>query len=160
MKRWVVYFLGLLLVGMAGLTPFRNTDIAKLQPVELLSIRMANGQIRLETDTGDFGLGATVGEALQNLKDTTAGDVFLETADHLLITKNGEHFIEQIADDLRPGCRLCIVEGAVDLKEAAAYLSAHKSEMSLLDWRSGENCLPILRVTEGRMELVQGTNTG
>lgn len=155
MRRWILYALGLLLVGFSALMPFHRTDVAELKPVELICISRVEGQVRIETDTGDWGVGPTVETALEHLKATTAGDVFLETADHLLVRGGEEDLIEELAPHLRPACSLCKLEGTVSLEEAAAYLNAHKSEVSLQDRRSGDRRIPVLQVTEGRMELVQ-----
>lgn len=155
MRRWIVYALGLLLIGFSSMMPFHRTDIAELKPVELICISRTAGQVRIETDTGDWGAGPTVEAALKHLKATTAGDVFLETADHLLLYGAEDDLIEELAPHLRPACSLCKLEGTVPLEDAAAYLNAHKSEISLQDRRSGDRRLPVLQVTEGRMELVQ-----
>lgn len=155
MRRWTLYALGLVLVGFSACMPFHRTDIAELKPVELICVSRAEGQVRIETDTGDWGTGPTVEAALEHLKATTAGDVFLETADHLLVCEGAQDLIEELAAYLRPACSLCRLEGTVSLEDAAAYLNAHQSEVSLQDRRSGDRRVPVLQVTEGRMELVQ-----
>ncbi len=155
MRRWILYALGLLVVGFSSLMPFRRTDVAELKPVELICVSRTGEQVRIETDTGDWGTGSTVEAALKHLKATTAGDVFLETADHLLVCGGEEDLIDELAPHLRPACSLCELEGTISLEEAAAYLNAHKSEISLQDRRSGDRRIPVLQVTEGRMELVQ-----
>lgn len=155
MRKWPVYLCAVLVLAAWNWMPFQGTDIARLQPVEVIRISRDGDAVLIEADTGDFGRGATVEEALQNLKDTTNGAVFLETADYLIASENGRDLIDNISPFLRPACKPCVERGVVPLEDAAAFLDSHTPEITLQDRRSGQKELPIITVTEGRMELVQ-----
>lgn len=155
MRKWPVYLCAILVLAAWNWMPFQGTDIAKLQPVEVIRISRDGPCVQIETDTGDLGRGATVEEALQNLKDTTSGTVFLETADYLIAAENGQDLIDEIRPFLRPACKPCVEQGHIPLEDAAAFLDSHTPELTLQDRRCGQGKLPIITVREGRMELVQ-----
>lgn len=155
MKRWIWYLAALLAVAALGWMPFHGTDVAELQPVELLRIRMQSGAVLVETDTGDFGFGDTPGAAFADLKKSTAGDIFLETADHLILSPEAVTLLPELMKYLRPACNLCVEQGTADLEKATAFLNAHQPGVTLQDHRAGEDQLPVLVTREGRMHLVQ-----
>lgn len=154
MKRWLLYallFLGALI--WSG-KPFCGTDVAKLSPVEVLSVDVHQGDIRLQTDTGNVGIGETVTQALEDMKKTTPGTVFLETADYLLVTEKSEPLIEQLRPYLRPNCSVCLAKGELKMEKVADYLNAHEPGISLQDLRTGNKKLPTLTTEKGRLKLV------
>jgi len=154
-RRWLLYagiFAGALLLGGERL---RGRDVAKLSPVEVLYMDIQNGTICLKTDTGNVGLGENVTQALENMKKTTPGTVFLETADYLLVTEKAADLIGQLRQHLRPNCGVCIAEGEIQLEKIAEYLNAHEPEVSLQELRTGSKELPVLTMEKGRAELVQ-----
>lgn len=155
MKRWMWYLAALLCIMALGWSPFRGTDVAELQPVELLRISMPDGYVMIETDTGDSGIGDTPEAALADLKKSTPGDVFLETADHLILAPEAAALLPALMEHLRPACNLCVEQGSADLEKATAFLNAHQPGVTLQDYRAGENRLPVLVTQEGRMRLVQ-----
>ncbi len=155
MRKWPVYLCAVLVLAAWNWMPFQGTDIARLQPVEVIRISQSGSAVVIETDTGDFGIGATAEEALKNLKDTTSGTVFLETAEYLIAGENGQDLIDAISPFLRPTCKPCVERGNIPLEDAAAFLDSHTPEITLQDRRSGQKELPIITLTEGRMELVQ-----
>lgn len=155
MRRWKLYLLLLASVIVFGLSPFAGTDVGKLLPVEAVRLSWRNGQVRLETDMGDIGVGATVEQALADLKNTTGGILFLDTADYLLVKPGGEWLLEEICDFLRPACGICLEQGEGKLGDAAAFLAVHKPLMTLGKWRGGFSELPQLQMEDGRMRLVQ-----
>lgn len=149
MKRIALYIAAL---AVALLIPTKGTDIGKLQPVELASIDLEEGWIVLRTDTGDSGIGQSVEEALQNLKDTTAGIVFLDTADYLLTTPEASETAKKLTPYLKGSVRICAVEGNVDLEEAAEYLSVHPPKVILKDFLEVSE-LQFLQVQNDRLIL-------
>ena len=151
MRRWILLLGGLLLLGW--FSPVRGTDVGELQPVELVQLYREGAEIVLSTDTSDMGAGATLREAVRNLKATTAGTVFLETADYVLITPEMEELVGELGEYLRPGIEICIISCITDPKEAARYLSAHHPGVTLRSVRYGKGIPPHLSVTEGRFEL-------
>jgi hypothetical protein len=45
---------------------------------------------QIETDTGNKGYGATVMQALRNMKETASGIIYLDTADYMILTSDTE----------------------------------------------------------------------
>ena len=153
MKRWGYWLLAVVTVyAMSG----RNfgTDVAELRPVEVVSVSYNDGTIAIRTDTGDYGMGADLKEAVINLQNTTPAEVFLDTAEYLLIDKDCEPMVQAMVEYLRPSCGVCVLEGDVEMEMVAQYLRNHKPINTLCKYRAGEKRLQTLRVTKGRMELV------
>ncbi len=155
MKRWLLYALALGAIIAFGISPFTATDVGKLRPVEVVRLSQKGSQVYLQTDTGDMGAGENVDAALENLKASTAGEIFLETADHLLLEPGSEKWLKSIAVYLRPSCSICWQSGELELEEAAKYLSAHRPQITLQDWMAGRGKIPSLKTQKERMELVQ-----
>ena len=83
MKRMVLY--GLIL-GALFFAPVESAEIAKLEPVQAVWMYMENDSVVLETDTQDKGAGATVEEALADMKRRSAGIIYLDTAQYVFVT--------------------------------------------------------------------------
>ena len=154
MKRWLWCAGALLFTAVLGGMPFAGTDIAKLQPVEVLRVQKDGDMISVELDTGDSGKGTTLEAALQDLKESTPGKVFLETADYLLINGEAEVLLESLAEYLRPACGVCLEAGEAKLEEAAQFLGVHEPGLTLQEYRAGDHALQELVVREERMYLV------
>ena len=120
-NRIVLYgfALALLLLGRGG------TDIGQLQPVEVVQLYEKNGLLILKTDTGDMGWGLTVDEAVRKLKETTPGQIYLDTADYLLIEEGVEASIPALRPYLKRRTTMAFGPEGVDLQETAAYLRVH-----------------------------------
>ena len=140
MKRLILY-IGILAMLFAA--PVESADVGKLLPVQVVQLRKENGWVVLETDTENRGMGGTVKRALQNLKDTASGIIYLDTAEYLLLEKDAEEEAEQLRDVLKPSVRLCMVHESVELAEAAKFLSVHGQLPKLKTWQKGAE-LPVL----------------
>jgi hypothetical protein len=152
MKKW------LLMAALAGLLlcrPFRASDVARLKPVEIIRVSQVPQGIRVETDTGDTGEGADLVQAFADLKQTASGDIFLETADRLLVSPHAVELLPKLTDYLRPGCNICVEMGQIDMESVGAFLRIHEPGVTLQDHRAGETALPVLCVVDGRMYLVE-----
>lgn len=154
MKYWAWYIGAVVLVAILGWMPFQGTDVARLQPVELISVSREENQVLVETDTGDSGRGQTLELALEDLYNSTPGEIFLETAEYLLITPEAQSLLLELTQTLRPSCKVCLREGEADLAEAAAYLSVHEPRLTLQDYRTGEKDIPKLKMEGERGQLV------
>ena len=157
LRRWWIYIILYVFVGVFGLSPFAGTDIAKLSPVEAVWLEHTDGYIRIATDSQEFGLGRTLAEALENMKQTASGTVFLDTANYVIVRRGSEALLEQASDVLRPSCSVCVAEVMPDLAEATEYLSAHKPSVNLKHVVNID--LPYLTEWNGRMILVEKGNT-
>lgn len=153
MKQWIVFLAAAILVAAL---PTQGMDVAKLQPVELIYVYMENNQITLRTDTGDLGQGMDLNAAMKNLKQTTAAEVFLDTADYLVVTEETKQLLPELAQVLKGKCRVCRGDKLSDLEQTAAYLSAHKSEVRLKDCTGAAGELPVLTEIGGRLCLSVG----
>lgn len=152
MKRWILLFmLGALLLWK----PFSASDVAQLKPVEVIRVSAATHGIRVETDTGECGVGKNLDEAFADLKKTTSGDIFLETADRLLVSPLAVDLLPELTEYLRPGCNICVEMGEVELDMVSAFLDIHEPGVTLQDHRAGQTALPVLYMIDGRMYLVE-----
>lgn len=152
MKRWLM----LLAVGALLLwKPFKASDVARLKPVEVIRVTTSGQGIVVETDTGESGMGEDLDQAFADLKETASGDIFLETADRLLVSSQAVHLLPELTDYLRPGCNICVEMGEVELDMVSAFLNIHEPGMTLQDHRAGETVLPVLYMIDGRMYLVE-----
>jgi hypothetical protein len=148
-KRIVIYVATLALLSFA---PVKGAELGKLRPVEVVLVYEDAGTVVIATDTEDVGHGEDGLSALQNLKATTAGTVYLDTAAYLLIGEGGQTAAEQLRSHLKKNTKVCMAENDVDLKNAAAYLSVHGDLPRLKQWKIGHN-LCKLRMVGGRFLL-------
>ena len=151
MKHWVWYLAGLLVAANIFGLPFVGTDVAKLQPVQVIAVSGLDGSVAVRTDTGDSGTGVTIADALADLMRRTPGYVFLETAQYLLITPAAAPLLEELSLYLRPGCSVYLLQDDLELTELAPYLSAHNSNVTLRDCKEAECQLPRLVKEGGRV---------
>ena len=153
MKRWWVLAAGAALI--LALSPFRGTDVSKLLPARWVYLTRQEDAVYLETDTGDRGEGTNVLLALEDLRRSAPGELFLETADYLMVSPEALQELPRLCGVLRSGVEVCLTEGEPD-ENAAAYLTAHNPGLTLRGYLSGEGKLPVLVVNEGRYMLVHG----
>lgn len=152
MKRWLIG--GVMIIALALLNGENRTgtDIAELEPAQVLWVDEA-GAVEVRTDMGQMGRGRNLDEAVRDMEQTAAGRVFLETAEYLLVTPGGATRLDELCRLLRPSCKVCLINGNVDLEMAANYLAVHKPAVTLGDFQKGEWRLPILYIKEERMYL-------
>ena len=122
MKRLLLYMSALALLLMAD----RGSDIGSLHPVELVQLRQWNGLLILETDTGDRGWGLSIDQAVAKLKETTPGQIYLDTTEFLLLEEGVETYLPHLAEYLKKKTRVAYAAADVNLQDAADYLRIHK----------------------------------
>lgn len=127
MRRGIWYGL-LLAVALAA--PVERTDLGKLKPVEVIELSCNSEIISLRTDTEDVGSGDTVLQALEDMKATADGIIYLDTVQYLLIGPEGESYLPELASYLRSTVRIYRTEELLDLQKVAAFLRVHGSEGS------------------------------
>ena len=115
-----VAVLALLFLGGKG------TDVGQLRPVEVVQLYEKNGFLLIKTDTGDTGWGVGVEEAVEKLKNTAPGRIYLDTADYLLIEEGLEEYLPAIYLYLKGRTAGAYGLEEMDLQEAAAYLRVHR----------------------------------
>ena len=153
MKQWPVMAAAAVLILV--LSPFRGTDIGKLRPAQWVYLSRQEDTVWLETDTGDRGGGTDVLSALEDLRRSAPGELFLETADYALVSREALRDLPQLRNVLRSGVEVCLAEEKPD-ENTAAYLRAHNPGLTLREYFSGEGALPVLAAEEGRWMFVDG----
>lgn len=117
-----------ILIGV-WLIPVRGTDVGKLIPVEVIAVSETGGTYTVRTDTGDLGQGRTWDEAFSNLKETSRGVIYLDTAEYLLIEQDAE--LEAMKPYLKGSVKVCAADAEVEIEGIADFLSVHKPEAKL-----------------------------
>jgi len=149
--KWLVYGA---VIAASLLVPLERTDVGKLQPIELVAIYTDKNQVVLKTELGDMGAGRNVQDALEDMKQTVSGIIYLDTAEYLVVGPGGETYINQIREYLKDNVRICRTEGDPDLQTAAAYLDIHRPTIKLSQW-SEEGEMELLTVENERLRLVR-----
>lgn len=149
MRRSLWY---MLILAIALAIPQKGLDVEDLLPVELVSVRKEQGEMVIETDTGDLGRGNDLDAAFRNLEETAIGTVYLDTADYLLITDETKENLEELKAYLKEKTWVCEHNGKSDLPQVAAYLAAHKPNITLEEC-DDKTVLPKLLEEKGRIRL-------
>lgn len=135
MKKWLIFLAVLTAVAILSRRPHPARDVARLEPVQAVYIHQKNGTLCIETDTGAAGSGNTLTEAAADLKASASGEIFLDTAEFLLIDPE----VTITADFhtlLRPTCGVTFTHATPDLQAAADYLTIHQPFVTLLELRT------------------------
>ena len=154
MKRWVWCLVALASVAAISGNPAIGTDVGRLQPVQTVQLSCDQGTIQIQTDTGASGVGDTLEHALQTMQATAPAEVFLDTAEYLLVAPTCAPLLPALMDTLRPSCLLCWGSGAIDLTQAGKFLSVHDPGITLMHYMAGDLNVPTLQQEKGRMRLV------
>ena len=152
MRKWIGYTLTLAMIPILSFGGFGGQDVGKLSPVQVVLVRNSE-QVVLLTDTKEQGTGEDVASAVMNMKQTSSSEVFLDTADYLLIEPGAQVWITQLHEYLRPSCNVCYVTGRADLEQAGLFLQLHEPSLTLADYEAGDHNLSCLSIKEGRMQL-------
>lgn len=152
--KWIASLIAILLVAVLDWLPFQGTDVATLEPAEALYVSLEE-QVLVETDGGWFGRGETVEQAIADLKESSPGQVFLQTVDYLLLQEGSEEVLPALYSHLRSGCSVCRIEEKPDVEKASAYLRTHRPGMTIQHYRAGKKEIPILIMEEERACLYE-----
>ena len=154
MKKWLWLSAAFIAVAVVGTKPSAGKDVAKLQPVQVVCLSRSGDDITVWTDTGDWGAGATLKAAVENMKMAATGEIFLETADYLLLTPDCRAVLGDAGVFLRPSCSICLLEGEPDMERIGQFLELHAPEVTMMEYRAGRHRLQTLKTIDGRMSLV------
>ena len=141
MKRILIY---ILILNALWFAPLDRVDVADLEPVRGVFMYTENGKLALKTDTGAYGAGDGVEDALQNLKNASPGIVYLDTAEYVLLSENAIGFISQLTPHIKKSALLCLWDGEGEMEGAIKYAHAHKLGTKICHWKTGDK-LPNLR---------------
>lgn len=134
------------------LVPSRGTDVGKLIPVEVVAVSQSAGVVTVRTDTGDLGRGYTLQEAMDDMKASALGVIYLDTAEYLILEEGMEETLNTVERHLKGNVRLCSGAEEIPLDGIADFLSVHKPEPQLRtvsDFRE----IPRIREENGRYFL-------
>ncbi len=140
MKRILIYIVILTLTVVA---PAKPVNIGELIPVRVIGVWMEGKQIRIETDTGNEGIGETAAQALCDLKETASGIIYLDKVEYLILSEQTLDAAEELRGGLNNAVELCVTQYPVDLTETAQYLQVHGHLPKLKSWSKGEE-LPLI----------------
>jgi len=116
--------------------PVNRQEVRKLLPIRAVAVYRSQGQITLETDTEHKGQGKSVEAAIMELKKNTPAVVYLDTAEFLLVSKDAEEVIPQLANYFKPRVKVCICDAEGDVETAAEYADVHGTITELRHWRT------------------------
>ena len=160
MKRILSPILLLTTAGLLFALPYQSRDVGQLLPVETALLSLEDHTVTLETDLGLTGRGATLEEAVADLKAQAPGSLFLDTGNVVLLRPSALDLLPELerADFLRDSCTLCLAEGDLDLPRVGAYLRAHKPGSDLgaaFSARAGDRTpeIPTLAMKAGTFAL-------
>lgn len=149
MKKILCY---IVILALLCAVPVERADVGKLRPIQTVSLSQKGELVILRTDTGDMGAGSTALQALNNLKATTSGIVYLDTAQFLLLAENAQAHAEELREVLHDNVKLCIADDTIDPKAVTQYLAAHNMLPKMKHWQRGEE-LPVLKQLGERLIL-------
>ena len=149
MRKTVLYTL--LFALSIAMRP-QSLDIGTLRPVQLVSMYREDEWIVIETDTDDQGRGGNVHEAIENLKDTTPGTIYLDTADFLVVRPDTQNMISEISQYLKQSVKICSSIERIASIDAANYLSAHPPKTNMREWRKSVE-LEVLQYNGMKLRL-------
>lgn len=149
MKRILIYGI---LMAVSLLIPRQRSDVGTLRPVEVVQVYREHGAFVIATDTNDMGKGRTIQSAFRELKETTPGTIYLDTADFLLVEEGEKEVLPELKEVLKSSVKVCLSERKVDLKDAAAYLAVHSPKFTLEEAERAED-LEELTIVENRLIL-------
>ena len=98
---------------------------------------------------------------MADLQQAGDGKVFLQTAEHIILVHTAMDLLPEILSDsrLRPAAQVVFTRKPVeDVKEAAKYLSAHETGVTIGSLRTAiangsSAALPVLAQTEGGLRV-------
>ena len=154
MKKVIWLVAVIVTVAITGLLPFAGTDIAKLHPVEVLIVSRSEDGLLLQTDSGMLGTGKNIEEALQTLRLSSAGNIFLDTANYLLISLDCTGEIVTLWNYVRPACQVYHFKGEGKYEKIGKYLESHPSQTTVLGYLQGEINVPML-IMEGESVRIE-----
>lgn len=135
MKKWLFLAAVLTAVTVLSHRPHPARDVAKLEPIQTIYVYRNGTDISIETDTGAKGTGKTLSEAAAAMKANATAELFLDTAEFLLLHP-AVPITEEFHTLLRPTCKVTFTTAAPELQAASAYLTIHSPPVTLAQLRA------------------------
>ena len=157
MKKVIWILILLLFLGALKLLPFHGKELAGLLPVKTVIITRSCAEYTVDVGAGVQAVGKTLSEALEALQEETPVEVFLQTAEQVVLTEPDETAVKAVAetDAFRPAAGICRVpKGAADVDALSRYLQAHPAHETILDLKAAllegrRPDIPLLRPVDG-----------
>ena len=130
MNKWLALDAALAAVAVLSRLPHPATDIAGLKPVRAVYLCQDQGNLTIETDTGDTGTGGDLAEAYRDMRSKADGEIFLDTAEFLILDP-AVQVTEAFYGIFRPACGVVRTESKPDMEAVCGYLSTHGCETTL-----------------------------
>lgn len=146
MKKYLV--LGAIISCILLIAGKGKSNLADLNPVELVSVTKTGEGIYLRTNTGRIGFGDSVKAAWEDMNHHADGMLFLDTADYLLVSDECILKENGLEDIFRPGIRVLKSAWRIDLMDAAKYLSYQKAGVPLEKAKAKDQIIPLLKNEE------------
>lgn len=112
--------------------PFREYRTQALLPIKVLQAERTENGVHIVSEVGE-GTGATWIEAIDNLRQNAAGDVFFDTAEQAVFTDAKLAREAARSGILRPAAQVYLVETLFEREDLNAYLNAHPSNVQISD---------------------------
>lgn len=161
MKQMAFWFVFAAAVTALGLWPTKARDASGLLCAQVLVVDASKGEVTVEADCGVSGSGASLSGALEDMRAHAPGELFLDTAEHIVLRERAWYLLPQAAScrALRPAARLARAGGELPgIEELRAFLQAHPPALTLAHayaslLRDEPVYAPQLTQTEGRLSL-------
>ena len=162
MRYGTLWLVLILVLFFAGVLPLDATDASELQPANILLVWQEGGTVCAKCDADAEGRGLTLADAIWDMERTADGKLFLDTAEHIVISERAQHLLSQVADSekLRPAASVWLLRGEIpDAKRAASFLQNRIGTAKLGRVRAGllgasMPTLPHLMEYDGRLVAV------
>lgn len=132
--KWLYLFIAAVLTLIFGL-PFREYDTARLLPILTVQAARTERGVTLVSEVGT-GEGATWTDAVEDLRENAAGDVFFDTAEQVIFCDRTLVPDALESDVLRPAAQVYFADALQDPEGLHEYLSAHESAFTVADLRA------------------------
>lgn len=128
--KWCAALLTAVVLCLCWGLPFEEYDTAELLPLGTVQVARQGGRVMVRSEAGS-GTGENFAEAVEALKAKAAGQVFFETAEHIVLCDPG--LLPQVAASplLRPAAKVYFSPRLIDSQGLNRYLSAHSSSLTI-----------------------------
>ena len=147
MRKSLLY---MIILAAVLVLPTKATDVGKLRPVQTLAVYKDGTDYVIETDTKDAGRGESIQLAIMDLKATTPGIIYLDTAQYLLVRHESD--LEELQHHIKDSVQVYVYEGVPPMEKVSQFLASHAAGISLEQWKKGTK-LPLLDCTKERMKI-------
>lgn len=123
------------ILALLPLAPVERLDVAKLEPVQTVAVRLEEEGVVILTDTKNRGEGKTVQEAVEDLESNTPGVIYLDTAQYLLLTESAMECFADIKQYMKGSVRVSFWDGKGNVETASQFLENRGDLPRLKDFK-------------------------